>query len=202
MRSLSPVEAALCVAIGGSVLAVGVPSFVRNLHASRLVEPIDGLNRIAAAAAERAAAASDGAANDSAGSDVAASDVTEGGAEGVVEGSVELASSKDEPRVEQAGYPPSVGPTPRAVPLGAPALDPPGTWDQPTWKSLKFGFSRPHSYSFEFQSEARGRKSRYRAIARGDLDGDGQTSEFSVRGEATSGAAPLTYPLEMHREIE
>jgi hypothetical protein len=188
VRSLSPVEAALCVAIGGSVLAVGVPSFVRNLHASRLVEPIDGLNRIAAAAAERAAAVSDGAVNVAAEAEVAG------------EGSAELASSKEEARGARAGYPPSVGPTPRAVPLGAPTLDPPGTWDEPTWKSLAFGFTRPHS--FEFQSEVRGRKSRYRAFARGDLDGDGQTSEFSVRGEATSGAEPLTYPLEMHREIE
>jgi hypothetical protein len=67
---------------------------------------------------------------------------------------------------------------------------------------LQFGFSRPHSYNFEFQSEVRGRKSRYRAIARGDLDGDGQTSEFAVRGEVTSGGEALTLPLEMHREIE
>jgi hypothetical protein len=51
VRSLSPVEAALGVAVVGSVLAVGAPAFVRNLHASRLVEPIDGLEKIAAAAA-------------------------------------------------------------------------------------------------------------------------------------------------------
>lgn len=189
MRSLSPVEAALCVAIGGSVLAVGVPSFVRNLHASRLVEPIDGLNRIAAVAAEQAAAGG-GPADDAA------------DRERAVEGSAELVSSKEQARGQRGGYPPSVGPTPRVVPPGAPALDPPGTWDHPTWKRLQFGFSRPHSYSFEFQSDERGRKSRFRAFARGDLDGDGQTSEFSVRGEFVSGAEPLTYPLEMHREIE
>jgi hypothetical protein len=167
---------------------------VRNLHASRLVEPIDGLNRIAAAAAERAASASEGPALDE-----AALDRTED-REGAGSGSAELVSSKE--RVGGPGYPPSVGPTPAAVPLGAPALDPPGTWEHPTWKTLRFGFSRPHSYSFEFQSEVRGRKSRYKAIARGDLDGDGESSEFSVRGELGAGAAPLTFPLEMHREIE
>jgi hypothetical protein len=161
VRSLSPVEAALCVAVGGSVLAVGIPAFVRNLHASRLVEPIDGLNRIAAAAAAL----------------VAAGDA-------------------------KPAYPPSVGPTPATVPLGEPSLDPPGTWSQPTWESLRFGFSHPHSYNFEFQSEVRGRRARYRAIARGDLDGDGQPSEFAVRGEAREGEAPVTFPLEMHREIE
>lgn len=161
MRSLSPVEAALCAAIGGSVLAVGIPAFVRDLHASRLVEPIDGLNRIAAAAAARAAS-----------------------------------------EIEEAPYPESVGRTPSAVPMGEPAQDPPGTWDHPTWKSLNFGFSRPHSYSFEIESEGRGRRARYRAVARGDLDGDAQLSELSVRGEVAPGREPVTFPIEMYREIE
>lgn len=54
VRSLSPIEAAAVFAVGGSVLAVAVPEFVRNLHASRLAEPIDALQRIAAAAVEKA----------------------------------------------------------------------------------------------------------------------------------------------------
>jgi hypothetical protein len=188
VRSLSPVEAALCVAVGGSVLAVGIPAFVRNLHASRLVEPIDGLNRIAASAAARAGAAA------GEGPNLEAAEPLEGRVEG--------ASTQARTRGGQGAYPASVGPTPAAVPLGASTLDPPGSWEHPTWKALEFGFSRPHSYNFEFQSEVRGRKSRYRAIARGDLDGDGQTSEFTVRGEAAPGGEPLTFPLEMHREIE
>ena len=56
MRTLSPVEAAAAVAIAGSVLAVMVPAFAKNLHASRLAEPLDGLNRIAARASAIAAA--------------------------------------------------------------------------------------------------------------------------------------------------
>lgn len=187
VRSLSPVEAALCVAVAGSVLAVGVPAFVRNLHASRLVEPIDGLNRIAAKAAARAATEN--------------GEGSEAEVEATAEGS-ESALVKERAREGRGAYPPSVGPTPAAVPLGSPALDPPGSWEHPSWKELEFGFSRPHSYQFEFQSEVRGRKSRYRAIARGDLDGDGQTSEFALRGEATPGADPRTFPLEMNREIE
>jgi len=51
MRSLTPVEAALAFAIGGSVLAVSVPPFLRNLHASRLTEPLEGLQRLAGRAA-------------------------------------------------------------------------------------------------------------------------------------------------------
>ncbi|MDF3072049.1 MAG: hypothetical protein K0R38_7650 [Polyangiaceae bacterium] len=57
MRSLTPVEAALAFAIGGSVLAVFLPPFIRNLHASRLTEPLAGLERISARAAALADAA-------------------------------------------------------------------------------------------------------------------------------------------------
>ncbi|HTV19387.1 MAG TPA: hypothetical protein VMG12_11965 [Polyangiaceae bacterium] len=161
MRSLTPVEAALVVAVCGSVLAVGIPAFVRDLHASRLVEPIDGLNRIATAAAAHAANAS--------------------GAQ---------------------RYPESAPRTPRDVPAGAPALDPPGAWEHPTWVALGLAFDQAHSYSFEFDSERQGRRSRYSAVAQGDLDGDGQLSEFSIRGEAVDGRAPLTLPMEMRREVE
>lgn len=55
VRSLSPVEAAAGVAVLGSVLAVAVPAFLDNLHASRLAEPIDGLKHIASRATALAA---------------------------------------------------------------------------------------------------------------------------------------------------
>lgn len=50
MRRFTPVELAMGAAILGSLLAVVVPAFSRELHASRLVEPIDGLARIGASA--------------------------------------------------------------------------------------------------------------------------------------------------------
>src|SRR5688500_7305952 len=55
MRSLTPLEAAVLVAIAGSVLATALPAFVKNLHASELVEPVDGLARIATRATALAA---------------------------------------------------------------------------------------------------------------------------------------------------
>ena len=55
MRALTPVETAVAVAIGGSLLAVMVPAFVRNVHASRLAEPLEGLTRIATRATALAA---------------------------------------------------------------------------------------------------------------------------------------------------
>ncbi len=54
MRPLTWLEAAVAASLGGTLLAVAVPVFVRNLHASRLAEPVDGLARIAAGAARLA----------------------------------------------------------------------------------------------------------------------------------------------------
>jgi hypothetical protein len=49
-RPFTPVELAIAFALGGSLLAVAVPTFVREVHASRVVEPVDGLHRLGAAA--------------------------------------------------------------------------------------------------------------------------------------------------------
>lgn len=50
MRRFTPLELATGAALVGSVLAVAVPTFVHELHASRFVEPTDGLSRIGVAA--------------------------------------------------------------------------------------------------------------------------------------------------------
>jgi type IV pilus assembly protein PilA len=49
-RRLSPVELATGFALVGSLLAIVVPTFAREIHASRSVEPVDGLRRIGLAA--------------------------------------------------------------------------------------------------------------------------------------------------------
>jgi hypothetical protein len=49
-RRFSAPELAVGFALVGSVLAVAIPTFVRDIHASRFVEPVDGLQRIATAA--------------------------------------------------------------------------------------------------------------------------------------------------------
>jgi type IV pilus assembly protein PilA len=161
MRPVTPLEAASGVAILGSVLAVGVPSFVKNLHASRLVEPVDGLERIGA----RATA---------------------------------LAAQKP----AEFAYPPSVDETPEQVPRGKPALDPPRSWDKPTWRLLDFSFSLPHSYSFAFESHNTPGHATFYAVAHGDLDGDGLESTFEISGESKDGAEPLVFPMESRREVE
>jgi hypothetical protein len=49
-RRFSAVELAIGFSLVASLLAVAVPTFVREVHASRFVEPVDGLQRIGAAA--------------------------------------------------------------------------------------------------------------------------------------------------------
>lgn len=161
MRLLSPLEAAAGIAILGSVLAVAVPTFVRNLHASRLVEPVDGLTRIAARATALAAA---------------------------------------EPA--EAAYPDPVPLTPEHVPRGGAVLDPPGTWDHPTWRLLDFSFTVQHSFSFAFDSANTQGRATFRAVSHGDLDGDGILSTFSIAGESRDGAEPTVLPMESRREVE
>jgi hypothetical protein len=51
---LTLLELAAIVGIGGSVLAVAVPSFGRSLSASKLSEPLDALARMSATAVARA----------------------------------------------------------------------------------------------------------------------------------------------------
>lgn len=53
MRTLTPVELAAITAVVGSVLAVMVPSFVRNVHASYVSEATQGVSELAARAAAR-----------------------------------------------------------------------------------------------------------------------------------------------------
>jgi hypothetical protein len=53
MRPLNPLEAAIAVAVGGSVLAVVIPTFVRNVHASYVSEATRGISEIAARASAK-----------------------------------------------------------------------------------------------------------------------------------------------------
>src|SRR5208283_5509504 len=49
-RHFAVLEIAIAFAIAGSLVAVAVPTFLREVHASRLVEPVEGLERLGEAA--------------------------------------------------------------------------------------------------------------------------------------------------------
>ena len=161
MRSITPLQLALLVAFFGSVLAVFVPTFLRNLHASRLAEPLDGLDHISQVA------------------------------------SMQAAGSPPE-----LAYPVSVARTPSQVPPGRAEADPAGTWNHPTWRLLSFQKTKPHYYSFEFESHTAESGAHFIARAFGDLDGDGELSHFEVYGEVQGVETPRIFPVRIHREVE
>jgi type II secretory pathway pseudopilin PulG len=46
MRRFTAVEIAIAIALLGSIAAVAIPTFAREIHASRFVEPVEGLARL------------------------------------------------------------------------------------------------------------------------------------------------------------
>lgn len=144
-RGFSSVEIAAGVAVLGSLLAVAVPSFLKNLHASHLVEATEGLGRIQKSAAALSSAGA--------------------------------ALSIPAPL------------TPAVIARGERVVDPPGTWEHPTWKALDFRAApdgMPHRFSFAVDVLT-GTPNELVAHAHADLDGDGITSAFEVRLRAEGG---------------
>ncbi len=153
-RGMTAVELAVSFAIVGSLIAVAVPAFLRNLHASKLVEPVDGVNAIA-------------------------------------EGATAYARTHDVPHA----YPAPAPLTPASVPRGTREVDPPGAWDQATWRALGFRAADdgvPHAFAFAFDAVNGATRSTFAAIAHGDLDGDGVTSTFEVHGHDEPAGGPGT----------
>jgi len=99
-------------------------------------------------------------------------------------------------------YPASVALTPAKVPAGQRVVDPPGTWDHPTWRRLDFRMSEPHGFSYEFESHLSASGSSFAVRAHGDLDGDGVTSTFEVMGESRDSEEPRIGELRVYREVE
>lgn len=156
-RSFSAIELAIAFALVASFLCVAVPAFFRDLHASYMVEPVDGVNRIAQATLAYVAAHADrthGALPEGASAPLAADHL------------------------------PATAPlTPADVPRGVLREDPSSTWDHPTWKTFAFRATRPgvpHAFSFAFENQG----TSFAATSRGDLDGDGVLSLFEVHGTA------------------
>ena len=165
-RGISAVNAAVAFALAGSLLAVAVPAFMRELHSSRFAEPTSGLARIGASA---------------------------------------IAYAQDRPASDAFPAPSPL--TPTSPPRGTREVDPPGTWDTATWQALQF---RPvpegeaHSFAFGFDSMRVPGASKFVAHAHGDLNGNGITSTFELRGRAVADeAAPVLEPsIYVQDEIE
>jgi hypothetical protein len=147
-RGISAVNAAIAFALGGTLCAIAIPTFVRQLHASRFAEPVSGLEKMSAAA---------------------------------------VAYAQDRPASE--AFPESAPLTPAAPPRGTREPDPPGAWDAPGWQALQFRAvpeGEPHSFSFAFDTTHVPGLSTFVAHAHGDLNGNGITSTFEMRGRSSA----------------
>jgi hypothetical protein len=163
---MSALQLAAIFAVGGSVLAAFIPAFFKNLSASKLSEPIEGLDRI-------------------------------------VTHAVAYADAPGRP--DEFAFPPAAPLTPTQVPRGVRAVDPPEAWEHLTWKSLDFGFDRPHAFSFQFDSlyDPVTGMMRFVATSHGDLDGDGVLSTFEVQGVHLRGEPARVLPgMYIEHEVE
>jgi hypothetical protein len=168
MRKLTSIELAIGASLVGCLLAVGVPTFVREVHASRFVEPEVGLANLGAGALAYAEA--------------------------------------------NGAFPANAPLTPHEPPRGKKDVDPPGTWDTPSWRALAFRPSPegvPHAYAFSFEATpphptaVPPQGASFVARAHGDLDGDGIWSTFETRGVARPGAKPELVPgMYVEAELE
>ena len=82
--------------------------------------------------------------------------------------------------------------TPALVPRGTTSSDPPGTWDHPTWKAIEFSLEDPHWYSYRLEIDP-DPATPLRAVANGDLDGDGVLSTFE-RSAVRDGTGVVARP--------
>jgi hypothetical protein len=143
----------------GSLLAVAAPAFVREIHSSRLVEPIDGLERLGGAAV----------------------------AYGTERAKVAVAPGSPRPAVFPPSAPMNPASPPRGHCEADPpeAWDGP-TWVALGFRPVPVG--TPHCFAFAFDSSgAASTPSTFRAHAHGDLDGDGIPSTFEVTGRFVEG---------------
>ena len=157
-RRFAAVELAVAFAVVGSLLAIAIPTFVREVHASRLVEPVDGLKRLGASAAAYGQAHT---------------------ADGASPGSRALAAFPP-----SAPMTPAVPPRGHCEVDSAGAWDSP-TWIALGFRPAPAG--TPHCFAFAFDSVLTPTKSTFRAHAHGDLDGDGLASTFEVTGRYVEG---------------
>lgn len=157
-RGATALQGAIGFAVVGAILATAIPTFIRDFHASRLAEPVSGLERLGKASVAHGLAH-----------------------EGALPGPAPL--------------------TPAQVPRGVLVIEAPGTWDHPTWKALTFEplpNNAPHAFSFGYDRP----EGAFLAHAHGDLDGDGNTSTFEIRGRSEPGGVVIEPGMTVLSEVE
>jgi type IV pilus assembly protein PilA len=73
--------------------------------------------------------------------------------------------------------------TPAAVPVGEKYQSDPADWEHEGWQCLRFSMQDPQYFSYNYTVTGTGAVGNaFSAIAQGDLDGDGDTSTFTLGG--------------------
>lgn len=174
-RGFSAMELAIGFALLGSALAVAVPTFVREVRASRFVEPTEGLAAIAAGAVAYAS--------------------TPPGSSSISTAfprSVGLTPSVP-PRGRLVADPPGTWADPTWKALRFP----------PSFGGFAYADGEPHAFAFGFDSTLGADRSSFVAHAHADLDGDGVRSTFEVRGHETATEGPVIEPgMYVEAELE
>ncbi|APR78448.1 Hypothetical protein A7982_03795 [Minicystis rosea] len=174
MRSFSALRFAAVFAVGGSVLAVAVPAFYRNLSASKLTEPIEGLDRMVRGAVAYAARHPQ---------------------EISFPPSAPLTPA-EVPRALRVIDPPDAWKhlTWLSLDFG---------FDPCARTQLSCGTPHAFSFKFDSEIDPTTQVMRFVATAHGDLDGDGVLSTFEVRGERAPGQPARVLPgMFIDREVE
>jgi type IV pilus assembly protein PilA len=86
---------------------------------------------------------------------------------------------------------------PSAIPLATKAPVSPADWSSEPWDSLKFMMAKPHYYRYRYQAinEGGGSADRFTSNAESDLDADGDTSKFNIRGTSNASGEVLLSPV-------
>jgi hypothetical protein len=174
VRSISALEFAAVFAVGGSLLAVAVPAFLKNLSASKLTEPIEGLDRMVTSAVAYAARHPQPISFPP-GAPLTPTEVPRG------------IRVVDAPEVWQHL-------TWRSLDFG---------FCKEEERSKVTCVPHAFSFQFDSELEPATQVMRFTATAHGDLDGDGIVSTFEVRGERVPGAPARVLPgMFIDREVE
>ena len=91
--------------------------------------------------------------------------------------------------------------TPAEVPRGAPVTDPPESWAHPTFSAAHFAIEEPHWYAYQLEVPTDA-TAPMRALAHGDLDGDGVTSTFERRARKGVNGYEVLPELRVVAELE
>jgi hypothetical protein len=174
VRPFSALEFAAAFAVGGSLLAVSVPAFYRNLSASKLTEPIEGLDHMVRGALAYAARHPQ---------------------EISFPPSAPLTPA-EVPRAVRVIDPPDAWKhlTWLSLDFG---------FDPCARTQASCGTPHAFAFKFDSDLDPATGVMRFAATAHGDLDGDGVVSTFEVRGERAPGQAARVLPgMFIDREVE